>query len=59
MLMGPYKVLTAEFADLMLGYYGTTLGERDPEIVEAARPRPRRSRSTCGPPTCSSPSGSG
>jgi methylmalonyl-CoA carboxyltransferase 5S subunit len=36
-LMGPYKVLTAEFADLMLGYYGKTLGERDPEIVEAAR----------------------
>ncbi len=36
-LMGPYKVLTAEFADLMLGYYGATLGERDPAIVEAAR----------------------
>ena len=36
-LMGPYKVLTAEFADLMLGYYGATLGERDPEIVAAAR----------------------
>jgi methylmalonyl-CoA carboxyltransferase 5S subunit len=36
-LMGPYKVLTAEFADLMLGYYGTTLGERDAEIVESAR----------------------
>src|SRR6478672_11951459 len=35
-LMGPYKVLTAEFADLMLGYYGATLGERDPAIVEAA-----------------------
>ncbi|MBC7309736.1 MAG: oxaloacetate decarboxylase, partial [Tetrasphaera sp.] len=36
-LMGPYKTLTAEFADLMLGYYGETIGERDPEIVEAAR----------------------
>jgi len=36
-LMGPYKVLTAEFADLMLGYYGATLGERDPAIVEASR----------------------
>ncbi len=35
-LMGPYKALTAEFADLMLGYYGATLGERDPEIVAAA-----------------------
>ncbi|HWJ81638.1 MAG TPA: methylmalonyl-CoA carboxytransferase subunit 5S [Nocardioides sp.] len=36
-LMGPYKVLTAEFADLMLGYYGSTPGERDAGIVEAAR----------------------
>lgn len=35
-LMGPYKVLTGEFADLMLGYYGATLGPRDPEIVAAA-----------------------
>ncbi len=32
-LMGPYKVITAEFADLMLGYYGSTLGERDREIM--------------------------
>lgn len=36
-LVGPYATLTAEFADLMLGYYGTTLGERDPEIVAAAQ----------------------
>jgi methylmalonyl-CoA carboxyltransferase 5S subunit len=35
-LMGRYKVLTGEFADLMLGYYGSTLGERDPEVVAAA-----------------------
>jgi methylmalonyl-CoA carboxyltransferase 5S subunit len=35
-LMGPYKVLTGEFADLMLGYYGSTLGPRDPEVVAAA-----------------------
>jgi methylmalonyl-CoA carboxyltransferase 5S subunit len=35
-LMGPYKVLTGEFADLMLGYYGATLGPRDPDIVAAA-----------------------
>ena len=32
-LMGPYKVITAEFADLMLGYYGSTLGERDREVM--------------------------
>jgi methylmalonyl-CoA carboxyltransferase 5S subunit len=41
-LMGPYKVLTAEFADLMLGYYGATLGERDPLIVEAARAQTKK-----------------
>jgi methylmalonyl-CoA carboxyltransferase 5S subunit len=35
-LMGPYKVLTGEFADLMLGYYGTALGPRDPEVARAA-----------------------
>ncbi len=36
-LMGQYKVLTAEFADLMLGYYGYTLGDYDPEVVEKAK----------------------
>jgi methylmalonyl-CoA carboxyltransferase 5S subunit len=35
-LMGRYKVLTGEFADLMLGYYGETLGGRDEEVVKAA-----------------------
>ena len=35
-LMGPYKVLTGEFADLMLGYYGSTLGVKNPEIVKKA-----------------------
>jgi methylmalonyl-CoA carboxyltransferase 5S subunit len=35
-LMGPYKVFTGEFADLMLGYYGATIGPRDPEVLEAA-----------------------
>jgi methylmalonyl-CoA carboxyltransferase 5S subunit len=35
-LMGRYKVLTGEFADLMLGYYGAAIGPRDPEVVEAA-----------------------
>ena len=33
-LMGRYKVITAEFADLMLGYYGKTLGERDEKVME-------------------------
>jgi methylmalonyl-CoA carboxyltransferase 5S subunit len=35
-LMGRYKVLTGEFADLMLGYYGGTLGEKNPEVVKKA-----------------------
>jgi methylmalonyl-CoA carboxyltransferase 5S subunit len=35
-LMGRYKVLTGEFADLMLGYYGATIGPRNPEVLAAA-----------------------
>ena len=35
-LMGRYKALTGEFADLMLGYYGETLGQRDPEVIKLA-----------------------
>jgi methylmalonyl-CoA carboxyltransferase 5S subunit len=35
-LMGRYKVLTGEFADLMLGYYGATLGMKNPEVVAKA-----------------------
>ena len=36
-IMGRYKVLTAEFADLMLGYYGYTMGEKNPEVVALAK----------------------
>jgi methylmalonyl-CoA carboxyltransferase 5S subunit len=35
-VMGRYKVLTGEFADLMLGYYGETLGQRDRHLIELA-----------------------
>ncbi len=35
-MMGRYKVLTGEFADLMLGYYGETLGSRNRQVVELA-----------------------
>ncbi len=35
-LMGRYKAMTGEFADLMLGYYGSTLGEKNPEVVKKA-----------------------
>ena len=37
-MMGRYKVMTGEFADLMLGYYGETIGRRDRKlIVQAAK----------------------
>src|ERR1019366_6386438 len=35
-LMGKYKVMTSEFTDLMLGYYGSTIGEKDPEVLAMA-----------------------
>jgi methylmalonyl-CoA carboxyltransferase 5S subunit len=35
-MMGRYHVLTGEFADLMLGYYGETIGPRDRHLVELA-----------------------
>jgi methylmalonyl-CoA carboxyltransferase 5S subunit len=35
-MMGRYKVLTGEFADLMLGYYGETIGRRDRHVIELA-----------------------
>ena len=48
-LMGRYKVLTAEFADLMLGYYGETIGERDPEVIEIAERQTKKPPITCRP----------
>ncbi len=36
-IMGHYKVLTAEFADLMLGYYGYTMGDKNAEVVASAK----------------------
>ena len=42
-LMGRYKVITAEFADLMLGYYGSTLGERDPEVMARCEKQAKKS----------------
>ena len=48
-LMGPYKVLTGEFADLMLGYYGETIAPRDPAIIEAAAKHAKKEPITCRP----------
>jgi methylmalonyl-CoA carboxyltransferase 5S subunit len=41
-MMGRYKAMTGEFADLMLGYYGATLGARDPEVVALAQAQARK-----------------
>ena len=36
-LVGQYKTLTAEFADLMLGYYGKPTGDPNPKVVDIAQ----------------------
>jgi methylmalonyl-CoA carboxyltransferase 5S subunit len=41
-MMGRYKVLTGEFADLMLGYYGATIGPRDPGVIELANKQSKK-----------------
>ncbi len=48
-LMGEYKVLTGEFADLMLGYYGETIGERDPEVIAIAQAQAKKEPITVRP----------
>ncbi len=48
-LMGKYKVMTGEFADLMLGYYGSTLGEKDPEVLRRATEQAKKPPITCRP----------
>jgi methylmalonyl-CoA carboxyltransferase 5S subunit len=48
-MMGRYKVMTGEFADLMLGYYGRTDAPRDPEIVEKAAKHARKDAIDCRP----------
>ncbi len=48
-IMGNYKVLTGEFADLMLGYYGSTLGEKEPEVLKRAAEHAKKEPITCRP----------
>ncbi|VEH82359.1 oxaloacetate decarboxylase [Corynebacterium kutscheri] len=48
-LMGRYKVMTAEFADLMLGYYGECIGERDPELIQQAAAQTKKDPITTRP----------
>ncbi len=48
-LIGKYKVLTGEFADLMLGYYGSTIGEKNPEVLKMAEAHAKKPAITCRP----------
>src|SRR5579862_1929535 len=48
-LMGRYKVMTGEFADLMLGYYGSTLGEKNPEVLKKAEVQAKKPAITVRP----------
>lgn len=48
-LMGKYKVMTGEFIDLMLGYYGTTIGPRNPEVIALASKQANKEVITCRP----------
>ncbi len=48
-MMGRYKVLTGEFADLMLGYYGETIGARDPEVIKLAKAQAKKESITHRP----------
>jgi methylmalonyl-CoA carboxyltransferase 5S subunit len=48
-IMGQYKALTGEFADLMLGYYGETIGPRDPAIIELAQKHAKKDPICCRP----------
>lgn len=48
-MMGKYKVLTGEFADLMLGYYGSAIGERNPEVIALANRHAKKDPIRCRP----------
>ncbi|WP_290278837.1 methylmalonyl-CoA carboxytransferase subunit 5S [Corynebacterium faecale] len=48
-LMGRYKVMTAEFADLMLGYYGECIGERNADLISQAQAQAKKEPITVRP----------
>lgn len=48
-MMGRYKAMSGEFADLMLGYYGQAPGERDPEVVALAGQHAKKPAISCRP----------
>ena len=46
---GEYKTLTAEFADLMLGYYGQPIGDLNPDLIKRAEEQTGKKPITCRP----------
>lgn len=48
-LMGRYKRMTGEFADLMLGYYGASPAPRNAEIIALAEKQTSKKPITCRP----------
>lgn len=48
-MMGRYKAMSGEFADLMLSYYGAAPGERDPEVVKLAEQQGKKPPIDCRP----------
>lgn len=48
-MMGKYKVMTGEFSDLMLGYYGLTDAEKNPDVINTAKEFAKKEEITCRP----------
>ncbi|MBS1704350.1 MAG: methylmalonyl-CoA carboxytransferase subunit 5S [Armatimonadetes bacterium] len=48
-MMGKYKVMTGEFSDLMLGYYGKTAAGKNPDVVATAKEFGKKDEITCRP----------
>jgi len=48
-LMGEWKAMSGEFADLMLGYYGATLGPKDEKVQQIAADKVKKPVITCRP----------
>jgi methylmalonyl-CoA carboxyltransferase 5S subunit len=48
-IMGRYKVMTGEFADLMLGYYGASLGRKEPAVLKQAQQHAKKNAITVRP----------
>jgi methylmalonyl-CoA carboxyltransferase 5S subunit len=47
--MGEWKAMSGEFADLMLGYYGATLGSKDEKVQQIAAEKVKKPVITCRP----------